>query len=454
MAKVTQVNNGDSGLTARTNYNEAIKNVEVDGSTITGDGLNTPLSSTGLQDVVDDSTPQLGGDLDGQGNDITNITEFQLAGGTGTEGTFSWNDDEKTADLIQNGTVLQLGQETQYNVRNNTGATIADGTVVYASGTIGASGRITIAKFPNDGTISTKRIIGVTTEEIANGADGKVTHFGKVRGIDTSAFSEGDILYPSTTTAGAFQNTLPDAPLARTAIAFVISSHATTGTIQVRIGNIVDLNEDQRVQITTPLEDNALMYNAVSERWENRPLVEADISDLDHTDPDAIHDNVAGEINAITEKGSPTTGDWLIIEDGADSNNKKKVNVGNLPTGGGGEVNTASNVGTAGVGVFKQKSGVDLQFKKINAGSNKVTITDDTGNDEVDIDIVESNVNALNLVNAPAEAGAEANNISDANATDLTDGGDSTLHYHASDRARANHTGTQTASPIAFGSGV
>lgn len=32
--------------------------------------------------------------------------------------------------------------------------------------------------------------------------------------------------------------------------------------------------------------------------------------------------------------------------------------------------------------------------------------------------------------------------------TDLTDAGDSTLHYHVTDRARANHTGTQTASTI------
>jgi hypothetical protein len=42
----------------------------------------------------------------------------------------------------------------------------------------------------------------------------------------------------------------------------------------------------------------------------------------------------------------------------------------------------------------------------------------------------------------------EPNNISDINATDLTDGGESTLHYHASDRNRSNHTGTQTASTI------
>jgi len=47
--------------------------------------------------------------------------------------------------------------------------------------------------------------------------------------------------------------------------------------------------------------------------------------------------------------------------------------------------------------------------------------------------------------------GAEVNNISDVNATDLTDGGDSALHYHSSDRSRANHTGTQSADTIVDG---
>lgn len=54
------------------------------------------------------------------------------------------------------------------------------------------------------------------------------------------------------------------------------------------------------------------------------------------TDSDAIHDNVAAEISAITEKASPASGDWLLIEDAADSNNKKKVDWDNLPSGGGG----------------------------------------------------------------------------------------------------------------------
>lgn len=38
--------------------------------------------------------------------------------------------------------------------------------------------------------------------------------------------------------------------------------------------------------------------------------------------------------------------------------------------------------------------------------------------------------------------------LTQAHHTDLTDAGDSSLHYHSTDRARANHTGTQTKSTI------
>ncbi|MGB5387831.1 MAG: hypothetical protein WBN20_13690, partial [Eudoraea sp.] len=62
-----------------------------------------------------------------------------------------------------------------------------------------------------------------------------------------------------------------------------------------------------------------------------------------------------------------------------------------LASGGSGEVNTASNQGTGGVATFIQKTGVDLEFRSINAGSNKVIITQDGPNQEIDIDVDESN---------------------------------------------------------------
>ena len=57
-----------------------------------------------------------------------------------------------------------------------------------------------------------------------------------------------------------------------------------------------------------------------------------------------------------------------------------------------GQTNTASNVGAGGVGPFARKTGANLEFKNINAGSNKVTVTNDGGNDEIDIDINEANI--------------------------------------------------------------
>ena len=50
----------------------------------------------------------------------------------------------------------------------------------------------------------------------------------------------------------------------------------------------------------------------------------------------AIHDDVASEISAVTAKATPTTSDFLLIEDAAASNAKKSITIGDLPSAGGG----------------------------------------------------------------------------------------------------------------------
>jgi len=107
-----------------------------------------------------------------------------------------------------------------------------------------------------------------------------------------------------------------------------------------------------------------------------------------------------------------------------------------------GETNTASNVGTAGVGVYKQKTGVDLELKKINAGSAKVTVTDDVGNDEVDIDVV---------------TGATADSVCVGNDSRLSDSRDPNAHASSHQHGGADEVATATpaanALPKADGSG-
>ena len=157
------------------------------------------------------------------------VDSIQFNGGTGTEGTVSWNSDEGTLDLVANTTTLQIGQETYINAKNQTGNTITDGIVVMAVGTLGASGRILIA--PYDGISDPKYILGITTESIVNGSNGKITTFGKIRGLDTSMFAEGDKLF--VTTSGGLTNVEPSTGV-NIAIAYVINSHASNGTIMVR----------------------------------------------------------------------------------------------------------------------------------------------------------------------------------------------------------------------------
>lgn len=50
---------------------------------------------------------------------------------------------------------------------------------------------------------------------------------------------------------------------------------------------------------------------------------------------------------------------------------------------GGGEINTASNIGTLGVGVFKNKLGVDLRFKNIASANDCLSVAEDANNNIV-----------------------------------------------------------------------
>ena len=90
------------------------------------------------------------------------------------------------------------------------------------------------------------------------------------------------------------------------------------------------------------------------------------------TDTTAIHDNVSGEIVTITEKVSPVGADVLLIEDSADSNNKKRVQITNLPGGGSG-YDTIQDEGSA----LAQETTLDFVGAGVEAtpGAGKTIVT-------------------------------------------------------------------------------
>lgn len=154
---------------------------------------------------------------------------------TPSEGSLSWNDAEGTLDLgMDNGVIQQIGLETFARVQNVTGSTIAKGSVVGFSG-VGASNTLTVSKYLADGSTPTLYILGVMAHELPDsGQVGYCTTWGHVSGINTSAFSVGDILYASPTTAGAFTNVKPTAPNNVVPVAAVLKVGTSDGEIFVR----------------------------------------------------------------------------------------------------------------------------------------------------------------------------------------------------------------------------
>ena len=166
-------------------------------------------------------------------NTLNLSTDTSLVAGVGQ---MTWNPTERTVDIgLDNNVVLQTGQEMLALVRNGTASDIVDGTVVMLTGSVGNSGRLVVA--PYDGTSDASLIIGLATESIAPGADGFVTSYGKIRGIDTSMWSDGTVLYVN----GGTLATTPTSSLSMK-IAAVVTSH-TNGTLMVRVNGYSQVKE-------------------------------------------------------------------------------------------------------------------------------------------------------------------------------------------------------------------
>jgi len=119
-------------------------------------------------------------------------------------------------------------------------------------------------------------IMGVATSDIANNQFGYVTQIGKVRGLNTSAFTEGQLLYMDSDNPGALTATQPEWPIKSVLVAAVTRSHATEGSIYVRVSSKPDLTDIHDVNITEPAEgtkhNQLLMWDSDTEFWVNRTI--------------------------------------------------------------------------------------------------------------------------------------------------------------------------------------
>lgn len=152
---------------------------------------------------------------------------------TGLEpiGARYWDQAAQTTTLVlPNGVKLQDGEEVHILVKNMTGSLIPNGSIVYPSGTSGDAVLIGLAD-PN--YYEKCRPVGMVTEDIADGAMGRVTRIGEVRDVNTSAFAANAVLFLSSTTPGAFTATKPTDGAFPVVIGAVKKVGVTDGSILV-----------------------------------------------------------------------------------------------------------------------------------------------------------------------------------------------------------------------------
>lgn len=168
------------------------------------------------------------------------------------------------------GITVNVGQEQILRVRNSTGSTITNGSVVYINGATG--NRPTVALAKADAEITSASVIGVATQDIANNTDGYITVNGLVHDLDTSSYTAGDALWLSPTTAGAFTKTKPTAPNHMVALGFVTRVSPSVGTILVVVQNGYELEELHNVSITSVADTQVLKYDSATSLWKNTDL--------------------------------------------------------------------------------------------------------------------------------------------------------------------------------------
>ena len=197
----------DSNFTLIAHYNNPTADTVISGVS----GTSTDLTKLGVHLTYDDTNDLLNIDkkvnIDAgilTGNiqfDITDTTNF-------VPGLLRWNDTEKTLGFGVEGGDIDINKELfdyYVDIDNN----LVEGNIV-SSVTISGN-RQAVRKTDVSDDISATACVGMVTHKNLDGTV-RVTKKGRVRKLNTAGLTEGSPVYVSMSTAGEYDQTVPQAP--------------------------------------------------------------------------------------------------------------------------------------------------------------------------------------------------------------------------------------------------
>lgn len=175
-------------------------------------------AATGITELVQDTTPQLGGSLDVNGNSITSNANGNVVIDPNGTGTVTLGSD-LVPDLTDSHTI---GSETsrfvtahtdingaiRFKAKNDQGGQITKGQAVYIKG---VSGTIPTVGLAQANSASTMPAFGLALETANDQAEIQIVTFGNLSNYDTTTYNlaANQTIYVSDTVAGGLTNTPP-----------------------------------------------------------------------------------------------------------------------------------------------------------------------------------------------------------------------------------------------------
>lgn len=180
-----------------------------------------------------------------------------------------WNAIDGTFDMgLLNGVTLQAGQEI--NFYGKAIEPIANGEAVMFAGSQGDHLLIAQAD-PAAINVNPEYFIGIATQDFVTNDFGYVTVFGKVRTLNTSAYTLPTILWfnSGSIIPGALTTVEPTAPNVKIRVAAVVRVHATQGSIMVRPDIAPKLSNLSDVYVNDIQDKDITIWDEANLRWKN-----------------------------------------------------------------------------------------------------------------------------------------------------------------------------------------
>ena len=159
--------------------------------------------------------------------------------------------------------------------KNDTGTNITKGTPVKVTGVHGELPKIEVATASNTHVPSgsgSNEIFGIAATTINHNAAGPVLIQGTLTGLNTSAYSSGNLLYVPTS-GTTLTATPPAVPYDRICIALVTKVDATDGQICVRTPQPIHLNDITGFDIGTLADWETIRYEQANNKFIKAPLI-------------------------------------------------------------------------------------------------------------------------------------------------------------------------------------